>query len=177
MLDEIERLLKEVRSVGDAVAHDLRTPLTRLRARLERSREQAGTVEEFRDAIDQGLAWIDQTLAMVTAVLRIGEIEHGRRSAGFAAVDLATLVREAAELFEPLAEDGGVSLSVAVAPGLPSVRGDRDLLFEAVANLVDNAVKFTPPAAPCGSGSNRRRPAARSSSRIRAPVSRRRRWP
>ncbi len=145
MLDEIERLLKEVRSVGDAVAHDLRTPLTRLRARLERSREQAGTVEEFRDAIDQGLAWIDQTLAMVTAVLRIGEIEHGRRSAGFAAVDPATLVREAAELFEPLAEDGGVSLSVAVAPGLPSVRGDRDLLFEAVANLVDNAVKFTPP--------------------------------
>lgn len=149
MLDEIERLLEEVRSVGDAVAHDLRTPLTRLRARLERSREQAVSVEEFRDAIDQGLAWIDQTLAMVTAVLRIGEIEHGRRSAGFTTVDLATLVREAAELFEPLAEDSGVSLSVAVAPGLPAdatrVRGDRDLLFEAIANLIDNAVKFTPP--------------------------------
>ncbi|MFH6783885.1 MULTISPECIES: sensor histidine kinase [Methylobacterium] len=145
MLDEIERLLEEVRSVGDAVAHDLRTPLTRLRARLERSREQATTVEELRDAIDQGLAWIDQTLAMVTAVLRIGEIEHGRRAAGFSAFDLATVVREAAELFAPLAEDGGVSLGVAVAPGPVPVRGDRDLVFEALANLIDNAVKFTPP--------------------------------
>lgn len=145
MLDEIERLLGEVSSVGDAVAHDLRTPLTRLRARLERTREQANSVAEFREAVDQGLAWIDQTLAMVTAVLRIGEIEHGRRFAGFALVDLAEVVREAAEFFEPVAEDKAVSLDVAVEAGIPPVEGDRDLLFEAVSNLVDNAVKFTPP--------------------------------
>ncbi|SFL65702.1 sensor histidine kinase [Methylorubrum salsuginis] len=145
MLDEIERLLHEVRSVGDAVAHDLRTPLTRLRARLERTRDGAETVVEFRDAIDQGLVWIDQTLAMVTAVLRIGEIEHGRRFAGFAPVDLAPLVREVAEFFEPVAEDKEIALSVTTEPGIPPVAGDRDLLFEAVSNLVENAVKFTPP--------------------------------
>lgn len=145
MLDEIERLLGEVRSVGDAVAHDLRTPLTRLRARLERTRDHAGSVAEFRAAIDQGLAWIDQTLAMVTAVLRIGEIEHGRRSAGFAPVDLAQVVREVAEFFEPIAEDKAVLLRAAVEAGLPPVDGDRDLLFEALSNLVENAVKFTPP--------------------------------
>jgi len=145
MLDEIERLLGEVSSVSDAVAHDLRTPLTRLRARLERTREQASSVAEFREAVDQGLAWIDQTLAMVTAVLRIGEIEHGRRFAGFAPVDLAEVVREAAEFFEPVAEEKTVSLDVAVEAGIPPVEGDRDLLFETVSNLVDNAVKFTPP--------------------------------
>jgi signal transduction histidine kinase len=88
MLDEIERRLGEVSSIGDAIAHDLRTPLTRLRARLERTRDGAISVAEFCDAIDQGLAWIDQTLTMVTAVLRIGEIEHKRRFAGFAPVEL-----------------------------------------------------------------------------------------
>ena len=143
MLDEIERLMEEVRGIGDAVAHDLRTPLTRLRARLERSREEARSVEELQDAIDQGLAWIDQTLTMVTAVLRIGEIEHGRRIAAFAPVDLATLVREAAELFEPLAQDENLALTVS-AQGRPMIEGDRDLLFEATSNLLDNAIKFTP---------------------------------
>lgn len=143
MLDEIERLMEEVRGVGDAVAHDLRTPLTRLRARLERSRTEARSVEALRDAIDQGLAWIDQTLAMVTAVLRIGEIEHGRRVAGFAPIDLAEIVREAAEFFAPLAEDKSIALAVS-ADGTAIVEGDRDLLFEAASNLIDNAVKFTP---------------------------------
>lgn len=144
MLDQIERLLGEVSSVGDAIAHDLRTPLTRLRARLERTRDGAVSVDEFRDAIDQGLAWIDQTLAMVTAVLRIGEIEHGRRAAGFAPVDLVQLAGEAAEFFEPFAEDKGVVLALAVGSAVPPIHGDRDLLFEAVSNLVENAVKFTP---------------------------------
>ena len=81
---------------------------------------------------------------MVTAVRRIGEIEHGRRIAGFAPVDLAQLVRETAEFFEPVAEDRGVALVVAVEAGMPAVAGDRDLLFEAMSNLVENAVKFTP---------------------------------
>ena len=145
LLDEIGRLMEEVRGVGDAVAHDLRTPMTRLRTRLERSRDRAASVEEFREAIDQGLAWIDQTLAMVDAVLRIGEIEHGRRRAAFAAVDLASIVAEVAEFHEPVAEEKGVALCLLAPDVVPVVEGDRDLLFEALSNLVDNAVKFTPP--------------------------------
>lgn len=144
MLDEIERLMEEVRGVGDAVAHDLRTPLTRLRLRLERGRDQARDIDELREAVDQGLVWIDQTLEMVTAVLRIGEIEHGRRCAAFGPVDLGLVVSEAAELFEPLAEDKGVDLKTAVGAGVPAIEGDRSLIFEAISNLLDNAIKFTP---------------------------------
>ena len=145
MLDEIERLMEEVRGVGDAVAHDLRTPLTRLRLRLERGREQARDIEELRDAVDQGLVWIDQTLEMVTAVLRIGEIEHGRRCAAFGSVDLGLVVSEAVDLFEPLAEEKGIALSIDRDGTAPAIEGDRSLIFEAIANLLDNAVKFTPP--------------------------------
>ena len=143
MLDEIEHLMGEVRSVGDAVAHDLRTPLTRLRARLERSRVQSKTVAEFHETIDQGLAWIDQTLVMVNAVLRIGAMEEGRRTA-FAPVDLGELAAAAVDFFEPEAEEKGIRLGFTAA-GECTVHGDRDLCFEALSNLLDNAVKFTPP--------------------------------
>ena len=144
MLDEIEHLMGEVRSVGDAVAHDLRTPLTRLRTRLERSRVQARTVAEFHETVDQGLAWIDQTLAMVTAVLRIGEMEDGRRRAAFMRVDLGEVAAVAVEFFEPLAEEKGIRLDLAVPSGPHAILGDRDLCFEALSNLLDNALKFTP---------------------------------
>jgi len=144
MLAEIERLVEEIRGVGDAVAHDLRTPLTRARVRLERSRDLVRTPAEFQGAIDQALTWIDQSLAVITAVLRIGEIEHGRRRAAFARVDLAPLVREVAELYDPIAEEKGVRLAVDASGPMPPTLGDRDLIFEAVVNLVDNAVKFTP---------------------------------
>lgn len=143
MLDEIETLLRSVAGVGDDIAHDLRTPLTRVRVTLERARQNAITLHQLRAAVDQSIAGLDQSLAMVTALLRIAEIEHGRRVAGFGEVALADLVREVGELYEPIAEDKGVTLTVE-ANGKGRACGDRDLLFEAIANLVDNAIKFTP---------------------------------
>jgi signal transduction histidine kinase len=143
MLEKIEALIHEIAGVGDDIAHDLRTPLTRMRVRLERGREHAATVEELRAVVDQSIASLDQSLAIVTALLRIAEIEHSRRLEGFSQVRLAPLVREVGDLYEPIAEDKHVSFRVEAADET-IVHGDRDLLFEAVANLVDNAVKFTP---------------------------------
>jgi signal transduction histidine kinase len=143
MLGEIECLIHEVAGVGNDIAHDLRTPLTRVRIRLERGRERAATLDELRKVVDQSIAGLDQSLAVVTALLRIAEIEHSRRLERFSDVQLAPVVREVGDLYEPIAQDKHVTLKVETADEA-TVHGDRDLLFEAVANLVDNAVKFTP---------------------------------
>jgi PAS domain S-box-containing protein len=139
----LEEALQEAKVVGDNIAHDLRTPLTRVRLRLQRGREHASTVEEFRAVADRAIAGLDQSLTTITALLRITEIEHSRRREGFSEVQLVPLLREVGDLYDPLAEDKGVILRVE-ASDEATVNGDRDLLFEAVANLVDNAVKFTP---------------------------------
>jgi PAS domain S-box-containing protein len=141
----LEEALQEAKVVGDNIAHDLRTPLTRVRIRLERGREHAATLGEMREVADRAIAGLDQSLTTITALLRITEIEHSRRREGFGEIQLAPLIREVADLYDPIAEDKGVTLRVE-APDGPIVNGDRDLLFEAVANLVDNAVKFTPEA-------------------------------
>jgi signal transduction histidine kinase len=143
MLQEIERLVGEIRGVGDSIAHDLRTPLTRARARLERCRDEARTPEEFQASADKAIASVDQALGVIAAVLRIGEIEHGRRRAAFGPLDLASLLRDAAELYEPLAEEKDVLIRLDL-PVTATLVGDRDLLLEVVGNLVDNAVKFAP---------------------------------
>jgi signal transduction histidine kinase len=143
MLDEIETLVGNLAHVGDDIAHDLRTPLTRVRVGLERARQKAGNLDELKAAVDQAIVGLDQSLAIITALLRIAAIEHSRRLAGFRAVALADLVSEVTDLYEPIAEDKQVALVVDASEAL-TVLGDRDLLFEAVANLVDNAVKFTP---------------------------------
>jgi signal transduction histidine kinase len=114
-----------------------------VRIRLERGRRHAATLEELRTVADRAIAGLDQSLAIITALLRITEIEHSRRLEGFSQVPLAPLVREVGDLYDPIAEDKHVSLRVDAA-NAAMVYGDRDLLFEAVANLVDNAVKFTP---------------------------------
>jgi signal transduction histidine kinase len=143
MLDEIEALVQSMAGAGDDIAHDLRTPLTRVRVGLERGRQNARSVEELRTAVDHAIVGLDQSLAIITALLRITEIEHSRRLAAFSQVALADLVREVGELYEPIAEDKRVAFTVGAQEDVV-VRGDRDLLFEAIANLVDNAVKFTP---------------------------------
>ena len=143
MLDEMETMINALAGVGNDIAHDLRTPLTRVRLALERGRTHAATLEELQETIDKAIAGIDQSLAIVTALLRLTEIENNRRMAGFGEVALDEILREVCDVYEPIAEDKRVGLSVVIQRDV-LVWGDRDLLFEAVANLVDNAVKFTP---------------------------------
>jgi len=143
MLDKMEVLIHSLAGVGNDIAHDLRTPLTRARLTLERGRTGARTLEQLQTVADKTMQGIDQSLSIVTAILRLAEIDNSRRSAGFGKVALADLVREVSDMYEPIAEDKGIALLVH-SPHELSAHGDRDLLIEAVANLVDNAVKFTP---------------------------------
>ncbi len=144
MLDEIVRLLDEIKGVGDNIAHDLRTPLTRMRARLERGRESARSQEALEEAVGNAIGALDQSLGIITALLRITELEDGRRRAAFREVELSRIVRDVAELYEPIAEAARVTLAMQARQPCV-IQGDRELLFEAVANVVDNAIKFAPP--------------------------------
>jgi signal transduction histidine kinase len=143
MLDEMETLIHSLAGIGNDIAHDLRTPLTRARLTLERGRNNARTLEQLQMAADKTIEGLDQSLSIITAILRLAEIEKSQRSAGFGEVALADLIREVGDMYEPIAEDKGVALRIC-SEHQRSVLGDRDLLIEAIANLVDNAVKFTP---------------------------------
>ncbi len=143
MLDEMETMIHALAGVGNDIAHDLRTPLTRARLTLERGRTNAATLEQLQAVADKAIAGIDQSLTIITALLRLAEIENRRRSSGFGDVALHEMLREVCDIYEPIAENKNIALQVAVRHRR-SVRGDQDLLIEAVANLVDNAIKFTP---------------------------------
>jgi signal transduction histidine kinase len=140
MLDQIQQLMDGVRHVSDNVAHDLKTPLTRLRNRLDAlvRRDGAG-----REEAELALAEADAMLATFNALLRIARLEAGARREAFAEVHLDDVVSDAAELYEAVAEDKGQHLRVSVGAN-PVVIGDRDLIFQAIANLLDNATKYTP---------------------------------
>jgi signal transduction histidine kinase len=143
MLDEMETLIHSLAGIGNDIAHDLRTPLTRARLRLERGRTSAGTLEQLQLVADKTIEGLDQSLSIITAILRLAEIEQSQRSAGFGEVALADLIHEVGDMYEPIAEDKGIALRIR-SQHEQTVVGDRDLLIEAIANLVDNAVKFTP---------------------------------
>ena len=143
MLDRIARLMDGVRQVSNAIAHDLRTPITRARARLEDAALHAGTEDGLRGAVERAVADLDGVTAVFQALLRIAEIEAGSRRAAFARFDCVPVLRDLAELYGALAEERGLELSLDL-PAALWMRGDRELLQQAVANLLDNAVKFSP---------------------------------
>jgi signal transduction histidine kinase len=143
MLDEIERLIGEVKGVCDNIAHDLRTPLTRLRARLYRLQQQFGEGSSENESLEACMVDTDALLDRFRALLRISELENQHRRAGFERVDLGEILREVHALYLPLAEDRGQQLELQI-PALPPIQADRHLLLEAFSNLVGNAIKFTP---------------------------------
>ena len=145
MLERIERLMHEVKGVCDNIAHDLRTPLTRLRAQLYRLQQQAEEGSPQALQMDQLLAEADTLMARFRGLLRISELEDQQRRSGFLVLDPLPLLHELYDFYLPLAEEGQLTLVLDVPASLPSLTGDRALLFEALANLLSNSIKFTPP--------------------------------
>ena len=151
MMTEIEELIKEIRGVSATIAHDLRTPLTRVRfllskgilltqdTKLEATQRSLLARDLFIKSIEES----DQLLARFTAILRIAEIENHMRKVGFKNIHLEDVLQQIYEMFEPIAEDRGVKLVLEITPTAP-VYADPALLLEAISNLVDNAIKFSP---------------------------------
>ena len=142
MLERIEQLMKATREVTENVAHDLRSPLTRLRGRAEMALMQGNDSARQREALHKAIEETDSIVAALNAILSIAQIESGARR-DWNAVDLAAVCRDAAELYEPLAEEKHLHFTAEIGGAQP-VKGNRQLLAQAVGNLLDNAIKYTP---------------------------------
>lgn len=144
MLDRIEQLMGEVKGVCDNIAHDLRTPLTRLRAHLYRTRVGLHEEDICGIQIDKALAETDTLMTRFAALLRVSELGNQQRRSAFVQIDVAELLQELHAFYLPLAEENQQRLELDIAPQVSTLRGDRELLFEALANLLSNALRFTP---------------------------------
>ncbi len=146
MLDRIETLMREVIQVSDNIAHDLRTPLSHLRQQLENTLAKTEAGSEVESSAQAAIEDVDHLLDTFNALLRIAKVESGRKRESFAPLDPAEILADVAEMYEPVAEEKSLDLQLTIDSGIPIMRvmGDRNLLFQAVANLLDNAVKHTP---------------------------------
>ncbi len=143
MLDRIAELMESLRQVSADIAHDLKTPLARLRHRLETAQKQSQVSDENSASIESAIAEVDDILGIFGALLRIAQIEAGTRRSGFRALDLSAVFTNVADAFSPAAEDSGKSLNAKIKPAI-HFWGDRELLTQMLANLVENAVRHTP---------------------------------
>jgi signal transduction histidine kinase len=144
MLTRISALMENLSQVSNDIAHDLRTPVTHLRNRLERARADSRTEADYAHALDTAIAKADEILGLFTALLRVAQIEGGERRAAFATVQLDGLLAQMRELFEPVAEEAGDALQSTLADRV-LIRGDRQLLVQLFSNLIENAIVHTPP--------------------------------
>jgi signal transduction histidine kinase len=143
MLDRISALLDNLRQVSSDVAHDLRSPLTRLRNRLEETRVNSVTTGDYASAVSGALEDTDRLLAIFAALLRISQIESGTRVAAFSEVSLSEILENIYEMYRPVAEDQHQSLTARIEKNL-LIRGDAELLTQMFSNLIENAIRHTP---------------------------------
>jgi len=143
MLDRIATLMENVKQISSDIAHDLRTPLTRLRHHLELARNESATVQDYGRAVDRAISDSDNILSVFTALLRIGQIEGRSDPLALAYVNLSELLEQLVEVYQPAAEDAGYTLNDAIDPMI-AVQGDRELLTQMFANLIENAMAHTP---------------------------------
>ena len=144
MLDRISLLMTGLKEVTDNIAHDLKTPLTRLRAGMEQALRTAGDSAAYRAALEKGLEESERLIEIFDALLSIARAEAGAGREGMSDFDAGSVARDVGDLYEPAAEECGVRLSVLAEPGL-TVHGSRELASQALANLVDNALKYGSP--------------------------------